>query len=132
MGAGDDENLFELVEVGGGSKLNEGVGLVVGVGLDGLYGADGEAAGVDLVSSGGEDLLADLDAGVGGEIVDEDLAGDAATKNCAETGAGEQDASTGGLVVDQQYLRGVGEDVAKLADDAVGRDYGLVGLEPGL
>ena len=44
-------------------------------------------------------------------------------------GAGEQDPGAGGLVVDEQHLRGVGEDVAELADDAVGRDDGHVGLE---
>ena len=41
----------------------------------------------------------------------------------------EHDAGAGGGVVDQQQLRGVREDVAELADDAVGRDDGLVGLE---
>src|SRR5271170_5101911 len=75
LGAGDDEDLFELVEVGRRTKLDEGVGLVFRVGSDGLDGADGKAAWVDLVASGGEDLLAGLDAGVGGEVVDEDLAG---------------------------------------------------------
>jgi hypothetical protein len=129
LGGGDDEDLFELVEVCCRTKLDEGVGLVIGVGLDGLDGADGEAAGVDLVATGGEDLLADLDAGVGSEIVDDDLAGRAAAKNGAEAGGGEKDAGAGGLVVDEQYLRGVGEDVAEFSDDAVGRDDGLVGLE---
>src|SRR6202022_1031900 len=73
--------------------------------------------------------LADVDAGVGGEIVDHDLAGGAAAKNRAEAGGGEKDAGTGGLVVDEQYLRGVGEDVAEFSDDAVGGDDRLVGLE---
>ena len=43
--------------------------------------------------------------------------------------AGEEDAGAGGLVVDEQDLGGVGEDVAELADDAVGGDDGLIGLE---
>ena len=42
---GDDENLFELVEVRGGAKLNQGVGLMIRVGLDGLDSADGRPRG---------------------------------------------------------------------------------------
>jgi len=51
LGAGDDEDLFELVEVGRGAELDESVGLVVGVGRDGLDGADGKAARVDLIAA---------------------------------------------------------------------------------
>ena len=87
LGAGDDEHLFELVEVGGGADLDEGVGLVVGVGRDGLDGADGKAAGVDLVAAGGEDLFAGLDAGVGGEVVDDDAAGGGAAEDGADAGS---------------------------------------------
>ena len=36
LGSGDDENLFELIEVGCWPKLDEGVGLVVEVWLDGF------------------------------------------------------------------------------------------------
>jgi hypothetical protein len=129
LSGGDDEDLFELVEVSRRAKLNEGIRLVIGVGLDGFDGADGKPARIDLIAAGGEDLLADLNAGVGGEIVDHDLAGGATAKNGAEAGGGEKDAGTGGLVVDEKYLRGVGEDVAKLADDAVGRHDSLIGLE---
>ena len=86
LGAGDDENLFQLDEVGGGLEADGGVGLVVGVGRDGLDGADGKAAGEDLVAAGGEDGLAGLDAGVGGEIGDLDLAGGGAVENGAECG----------------------------------------------
>ena len=129
LGAGDDEDLFELGEVGGGIDLDEGVGLVVGVGGDGLDGADGKAAGVDLVAAGGEDCFAGLDAGVGGEVVDDDAAGGGAAEDGADASAGEQDAGAGGLVVDEEDLGGVGEDVAELADDAVGGDDGLIGLE---
>ena len=92
LGAGDDEDLFELVEVCRRTKLDEGVGLVFRVGSDGLDGADGKAAGIDLVASGGEDLLAGLDAGVGGEVVDQNLAGGAAAKDGAEACGGEKDA----------------------------------------
>ena len=45
LSAGDDEDLFELVKVGRRAKLDKGVGLVVGVGLDGLDGADGRPRG---------------------------------------------------------------------------------------
>jgi hypothetical protein len=34
LGGGDDEDLFELVEVSCRTKLDEGVGLVIGVGLN--------------------------------------------------------------------------------------------------
>ena len=51
MGASDDEDLFELVEVGCRPKLDESVGLVVGVGSDGLDRADGKAARVDLIAA---------------------------------------------------------------------------------
>ena len=112
-----------------GIDLDEGVGLVIGVEGDGLDGAYGKAAGVDLIAAGGEDFFAGLDAGVGGEVVDDDAAGGGAADDGADAGAGEQDAGAGGLVVDEQDLCGVGEDVAELADDAVGGDDGLIGLE---
>jgi hypothetical protein len=38
--AGDDKNLFELIEVGGGTKFDEGIWLVVEVWIDGLNSAD--------------------------------------------------------------------------------------------
>jgi hypothetical protein len=129
LGGGDDEDLFELVEVRSRAKLNEGVGLVVGVGFNGLDSAHREAPGIDLIAAGGEDLLADLNAGVGREIVDHDLAGAATTKNGAKAGGGKENAGAGGLVVDEQNLRGVREDVAEFSDDSIGRDNGLIGLE---
>ena len=129
LGGGDDEDLFELGEVGCGADVNHGVGLVVGVGGDGLDGADGEAAGVDLVAAGGEDGFAGMDAGVGGEVGDDDAGSGGSAEDGADAGAGEEDAGSGGLVVDEEDLGGVGEDVADLADDAVGGDDGLVGLE---
>jgi hypothetical protein len=122
----DDEDLFELIEVGGGPELNESVRLMVQIGFDGLDGADGKTARVHLISAGGEDLLAWLNTGVGGEVVDEDLAGCAASKNGANSCGDEDDAGARGLVVDEQDLGGVGEDIAELADDAVGRDDRLV------
>jgi hypothetical protein len=129
LSGGDDEDLFELVEVSCRAKLNEGVGLVIGVGFNGLDGADREAAWIDLVAARGENLLADLNAGVGREIVNHDLAGAAAAKNSSKAGGGEENACAGGLIVDEQYLRGVGEDVAEFSDDAIGRDNGLIRLE---
>ena len=62
LGADDDEDFFKLVEVCRGLELDEGVGLVVEVRLDGFNRADGKAARVDLVAAGGEDLFAGLDA----------------------------------------------------------------------
>jgi hypothetical protein len=58
----DDEDLFELIEVRGGPKLNQRVGLVIGVRLDRLDGSDRQAARVHLVAARGENLLPDLDA----------------------------------------------------------------------
>jgi len=129
LGRSDNEDLFKLVEVSRRMKLDEGVGLMIGVDLDGLDGPDRKAARIDLVAAGGEDLLADRDAGVGGEVVDHDLAGGAAAKNRPEASRGEENTGARGLIVDEQYLRGVGEDVAEFSDDAVGRDDRLVGLE---
>lgn len=128
-GAGDDEDLFELGEVGGGMDLDEGVGLVVGVGGDGLDGADVEAAGVDLVAAGAEDGFARLDAGVGGEVGDDGMAGGVAVEDGANAGGGEDDAGARGSVIDFEHLGGVGKDVAELADDAIGGDDGHVGFE---
>jgi hypothetical protein len=49
--AGDDQNLFELVEVGRRLELNEGVGLMVRIGFDRLDCADGKTARVDLIAT---------------------------------------------------------------------------------
>jgi hypothetical protein len=61
LGGGDDEDLFELIEVRGGPKLNQRVGLVIGIRLNRLNGSNREAAGIDLVAARGENLLPDLD-----------------------------------------------------------------------
>ena len=102
---------------------------MIGVGLDGFNRAHRKATGIDLVSAGGENLFAHLDPRVGGEIVDDNLPSGTAAKNCPQTGGGEQNPSPGGLVVDEQYLRGVRKNVAEFSDDAVGRDDRLIGLE---
>ena len=128
LGAGDDEDLLKLREVGGGADPDGGVGLVVWIGSDGLDGADGETARVNLVAAGGEDLLAGLDAGVGGEIADLQAAVWGAAQDGADAGGGEQDAGAGGLVVEKEDLRRVGEDVAELADYTVGSNDSHVGL----
>ncbi len=131
--AGDDEDLFQLEEVGGGFDADGGVGLVLGIRCDGLNCADGEAAGEDLVTAGGEDCFAGLDAIVGGEIADLHATAGGAADDGADAGAGQDDAGTGGLVVYEEHLRGVRsglrEDVSDLADDTVGGDHGHVGLE---
>ena len=126
-GAGDDEDFFELGEVGRGLDGDGGVGLVLGVGFDGLDCADGDAAREDEVAAGGDDLLAGLDAGVGGEVVDLDAAAGGAAKDAADAGRGEDDAGSGAGIGDEQDLRGMGEDVADFAYDAVGCDDGLLG-----
>ena len=128
-GSGDDEDLLKLVEVGGGVEGDGGIGLVLWVGGDGFYGADGESAGEDLIASGGEDGFTGLDAVVGGEVGDLDAAGGVAVDDGADAGGLKDDAGTGGGVVYQEKLAGCGEDVAELADDAVGGDDGHVGLE---
>jgi len=133
LSSGDDENFLKLEEVDGRLDEDGGVGLVVGIGRDGFHGADGEAAGEDLIAAGCEDRLAWLDAVVGGEIADLDATTGGAVDDGADAGRGEDDAGAGGLVVDEQHLcgvgRGLGEDVANLADDAEGGDDGHVGLE---
>jgi hypothetical protein len=68
--AGDDQHLFDAVEIDRRVHHDGGVGLVVGVGRDALDGADGQPARIDLVAAGGEHGLAGLDARVGGEIAD--------------------------------------------------------------
>lgn len=97
--AGDDEDLFQLEEVGGGFDADGGVGLVLGIRCDGLNCADGEAAGEDLVTAGGEDCFAGLDAIVGGEIADLHATAGGAADDGADAGAGQDDTGTGGLVV---------------------------------
>ena len=62
LSGSDNEDLFELVQIGCWSEFDECVWLMVGIGCDGLNGADGEAPGIDLVAARGEDLLANLDA----------------------------------------------------------------------
>ena len=74
-------------------------------------------------------MFAGLYTGIGSEVVNQDLARNAATQNGADASGGKNDAGTGSLVVNEEDLRGVGEDVTELADDAIGRDNGLVGLE---
>jgi hypothetical protein len=93
LGARNDENLFELVEIGSGPDLDEGVGLVIRVGLDGFDGPDGKPARVDLVATRAKHLLTYLDPRVGSEIADNDLACGAAAKNSAQPSACQQDAS---------------------------------------
>jgi hypothetical protein len=130
LGAGDDQDLFELVEISCRVELDESVGLMIRVDLDGFDGADGQATGINLVAAGGKDLLAGLDAGVGGEIVDDDLTGGVSAENGTDACGGEDDAGPGGLVVDEKNLGGViRKDIPDLADDAVGSDDSLVGLE---
>ena len=48
----DDENLLKLIKVSGGTKLDERVGLMIGVGLDGLDGPDRKTARIDLIAAG--------------------------------------------------------------------------------
>jgi len=102
---------------------------MVGVDLDGLNRANWKAAGIDLVAPGAEHLFAGLDALVGSEVIDEDLTCGTATENGTNASSGQEYAGAGRLVVDKQDLRGMGEDIAKLANDAVWGNDSLIGLE---
>src|ERR1035441_359354 len=48
LGAGDDQHLFDAVQIDGWMHNDGGVGLVVGVGRDALDGAHGQSARIDL------------------------------------------------------------------------------------
>ena len=81
-----------MIEIGRGSELDQSIRLMIGIGFDRLDSPDGKAARINLISSGGKNLFAGLDAGVRGQVVDHNLTCSAAAKNRAKTSGGKNDA----------------------------------------
>ena len=98
----DDQHFLKLGKPGGRMNGDGGVGLVLGVGSDALDGADGKAAGVNLVAAGGEDGFTRANARIGGEVADLDPAGSGSAEDAADAGAGQDDSRPGSLIADKQ------------------------------
>ena len=88
--ARDNKDLLKLVEVSGRPKLDERVGLVVRVGRNGFDRAHGQAARINLVAARSEDLLAGLNAGIRGQVVDQNVASRAPTQDRTDCGSWQE------------------------------------------
>ena len=122
----DDQHLLQPRELGSGLYQNGDVGRSFRVVHHSIHRSHGQATRIDLISAAGDDGFAGLDALVGWNVDDLRLASCIPAQNAAQPGLLQNDAQTAGLIVDLQNLRGVREDIAHLADNAIGRDDGHI------
>ena len=118
-GLGDDQDLLQMAEVR--CRLDNDIDIrrVLRVRYRALDHSDRQPAGINLISTAGNDAFAGLDPLIGKEIDDLRLAQFVAPEDTAQTSGLEEHPGSAALIGNLEHLGRMGKHVFELADDAV-------------